>query len=311
MLVSVVIPTTGRSSLDRAIESVNGQTFPRQDIEIVIVIDAPEPTPATTPVRNPLLTPQDQVVYTGGVRNGGYARQLGTAKARGEWIAYLDDDDQWESQKLELQLAAVPVDSPPVLVTGKVVEVSNSGSVTDAIPAQAYASGPVEDYLFRRRGPVAGRASIFTSTILLPRDLAEEVGWQTDLPRHQDWDFLVRAQRAGAKVIQVEASVARIAVGSPGSISAGARWRESLKWVQDVSADWSATTAVDFVAGQTLRYALQARSLSGIRACVVFALRRRRWPSVQSLSLGLAGAIPRSILERGFFILSRRREATH
>ncbi|RMF81528.1 MAG: glycosyltransferase family 2 protein [Planctomycetota bacterium] len=100
--VSVVIPTFNRARvLPRAIESVLAQT--RRPGEIIVVDDgSTDETPELLHDR-----------YAGAVRvvrqnNAGVsaARARGVAEASGEWIAFLDSDDEWLPEKLEMQTAA-------------------------------------------------------------------------------------------------------------------------------------------------------------------------------------------------------------
>lgn len=303
--VSVVVPTTGRPSLRAAVESVLNQSLPRNLLEIIVVVDRPEGQAPITGDLGQILDQVDHVIYTGGVGNGGAARQIGTEVASGRWVAYLDDDDLWCPTKLELQLRAAA--DGVTMVSGRVVEVSAGGRTSKEVPSELYKAQPIQDYLFRRRGPVVGRASIFTSTLLVWRHLALDAGWDPTLPRHQDWDFLLRCQDAGGRLLQVPDVVTQIAVGSPNSISATARWRESLAWVKSISAGWRGATIVDFVAGQPLRYSLQARSWEGVRECFRAVASIKRWPSPPSLLLGLAGLVPRAQLERVFFWTHDRR----
>jgi glycosyltransferase involved in cell wall biosynthesis len=100
-LVSVVIPTRDRPELLReALHSVRAQTF--TDYEIVVVVNGPDnpQTPATLAAAH----------AAGGIalrveRPGiGPALNAGVRAARGRWIAFLDDDDLWLPNKLEVQL---------------------------------------------------------------------------------------------------------------------------------------------------------------------------------------------------------------
>ena len=106
-LVSVVIPTYRRSKmLTRAIDSVLGQTY--SNVECIVVND------------NEVGDEHSQVlyetlkVYNDNPRfrfleqekhiNGAAARNVGIRAAKGEYIAFLDDDDYWEEEKLQLQV---------------------------------------------------------------------------------------------------------------------------------------------------------------------------------------------------------------
>lgn len=106
-LVSVIIPTYKRSStLPRAIESVLNQTY--RNIELLVVNDNEPEDEFTQYVKH--ITDKYktdnrfQLIIQEKHVNGAVARNIGIKKAKGEYIAFLDDDDWWKLNKLELQV---------------------------------------------------------------------------------------------------------------------------------------------------------------------------------------------------------------
>lgn len=88
MFCTTIIPTVGRPTLSRAVNSVLSQTLPHADFELVVVNDGGRP-----------LAPQDwqqsprvQVVNTTR-RERSVARNTGSALAKGRYLHFLDDDD--------------------------------------------------------------------------------------------------------------------------------------------------------------------------------------------------------------------------
>jgi glycosyltransferase involved in cell wall biosynthesis len=114
--VTVIIPTFNRAAwLPETVRSVLSQTV--APLEILIVDDgSTDDTEAvcgqfTEPVR---YIRQDNA----GV---GAARNRGAAEARGEWLAFLDSDDLWTPDKLEVQLAALAATGAAWSITGCVM----------------------------------------------------------------------------------------------------------------------------------------------------------------------------------------------
>ena len=96
--ISVVIPTHNRpEALGHAVASVAAQT--RQADEIVIVDDGSTPPVDPTRFADGQLT--IVVVRNESPLGAAGARNAGVAAATGEFIAFLDDDDTWDSAKLE------------------------------------------------------------------------------------------------------------------------------------------------------------------------------------------------------------------
>ena len=105
-LVSVIMPTYKRPDLlPRAVQSVLTQTH--RNLELIIVDDnSPDSTPDV--VRS-LMQEDDRIRY---IRNevnldAPESRNVAIRNAKGEFIAFLDDDDEWMPQKLELQLKLI------------------------------------------------------------------------------------------------------------------------------------------------------------------------------------------------------------
>ncbi|MBD2513109.1 glycosyltransferase [Nostoc muscorum FACHB-395] len=98
--VSVIIPTYQRGHLvSQAINSVLAQTY--KDYEIIVINDGSQDnTPQV------LAEFSDRRITAIHQANQGLsaARNAGIRSARGKYIAFLDDDDLWEPQKLEKQI---------------------------------------------------------------------------------------------------------------------------------------------------------------------------------------------------------------
>src|ERR1700682_1925301 len=90
-LISVVIPTRNRPALlVRAVSTVFAQTYER--CEIIVVIDGHDPRSleALISMKDPRLRYIELKKSEGGNR----ARNLGASMANGNWVAFLDDDDE-------------------------------------------------------------------------------------------------------------------------------------------------------------------------------------------------------------------------
>ncbi len=99
--VSVIIPTYNRAHLlGRAIESVLDQTY--QDFEIIVVDDAS--ADETEEVVKSFGDDRINHIRHQKNKGGSAARNTGIKAARGEFIAFLDSDDEWVPKKLEKEI---------------------------------------------------------------------------------------------------------------------------------------------------------------------------------------------------------------
>lgn len=105
-LVSAIITTHNRPPrmVLRAVNSVLNQTYP--NIEIIVVDDSDSDFPQRTEVERAVRKASDKIQYIKHEENRGgcAARNTGLARARGYYIAFLDDDDEWFPCKIEEQI---------------------------------------------------------------------------------------------------------------------------------------------------------------------------------------------------------------
>ena len=112
-MISVIIPTLDRPKLLlRAIESVLRQTH--RDIEVIVVVD--RPSPETFAAVQAVSDSRLRLIVNPHPTTAGGARNIGADQAAGEWIAFLDDDDEWLPNKLEQQLVFA-AGRPPALLS--------------------------------------------------------------------------------------------------------------------------------------------------------------------------------------------------
>lgn len=172
-VVSVVIPTHNRSQLvARAIRSVQRQTYAK--LEIIVVDDASNDD--TAAVVQSIADPRIRYVRHERNRGGAAARNTGICAATGDYIAFLDDDDEWEPAKTSTQLQALAT-CDVVLCTG------------DKTPGAGRAGHEVvglDDLRFGRF--TAGG----TGVLMAKAHVLRQTMFDDTLPRYQDWDLFIR-----------------------------------------------------------------------------------------------------------------------
>ena len=106
-LVSVIIPTyMATAYIADTVDSVLGQTF--KNFEILLVNDGSPDTAALEVVLEPY---RDRIVYIKQENRGqAGARNTGLGHARGEFVCFLDNDDQWEPEFLSFHTAVMKAD---------------------------------------------------------------------------------------------------------------------------------------------------------------------------------------------------------
>jgi teichuronic acid biosynthesis glycosyltransferase TuaG len=107
--ISVVIPCFNSSAtIERALRSVEHQTLTPQE---VLIIDDASTDSSVSVIEEYARTSSLVIKLSTQTANGGpsIARNAGWNLARGEFVAFLDADDQWHPQKLEAQIAAFEV----------------------------------------------------------------------------------------------------------------------------------------------------------------------------------------------------------
>jgi glycosyltransferase involved in cell wall biosynthesis len=229
MLVSVVIPTINRPKLVlRAIDSVLRQTH--EEVELIVVVDGPDPdtVSAVRAVNDPRL----QLIVNPQSFTAAGARNVGADHATGEWIAFLDDDDEWLPNKLERQIAFASSRSPALFsCLSRVV----TPTATDVWPQVIFDNFvPIDEYLFDRRSLLGG-SGIQTSSYLLHRRLFDKVRFNTESP-HDDWEFILHlSKQVGARIETVpEVLVVLYREEQRPSLTTRTSSSASLRWLEDM-----------------------------------------------------------------------------
>ena len=134
-MVSAVITTYKRepSMLSRAIESVISQTY--EDLELIVVDDSPAFFPLRKEVEETVCKYRKNnkgisVQYIAHETNRGAcaARNTGIRNAKGDYIAFLDDDDEWLPEKTEKQMAVMRKTNAALVYCGRICKNDNTGN---------------------------------------------------------------------------------------------------------------------------------------------------------------------------------------
>ena len=182
--VSVIIPTHNRSDFLRsAIASVLNQTY--QDYELIVVDDAS--TDNTAEAVAEFSDKRIRFLRHETTKGGSAARNTGILASECDYIALLDDDDEWLPDKLSKQMEVL-LSSPPevgCVYTGYVDVSRSTGTIIgEHIPTKR---GDLSKEL------VAENCVGSASSVLLKRECLKKVGlFDESLPCAQDYDLWIR-----------------------------------------------------------------------------------------------------------------------
>lgn len=185
-LISIIIPTFNRAEvLLRAVNSVFNQTF--KNFELIIVDD--RSTDNTEQLLQPTISNNSLQYFKTPNRGVAAARNFGVQKARGNWFAFLDSDDEWLPQKLQEQIAYLENNGHLSIVYTEEIWIRNGVRVNQKKHHQKQAGKIFAKCL--------DQCFIAPSSVLLRRKLFEEMeGFDENFLVCEDYDLWIKISSA-------------------------------------------------------------------------------------------------------------------
>jgi glycosyltransferase involved in cell wall biosynthesis len=189
-LVTIILPCYNRATLlPRALESIIAQTY--KNWELLIIDDGS--TDNSVAVIKPYIEKYPAIRYYSLDKNAGacVARNRGITQAKGEYIAFLDSDDEYLPAKLEEQVKCFQTST-----------IRNLGVVScgrqDVRASKVYfqwipkIKGNVFKKLIQK-----DRIGANTSLLMVKTEVIQnyKVAFDPQMPACQDWDFLIQLCR--------------------------------------------------------------------------------------------------------------------
>lgn len=177
--VSVIIPVYNRRDfLERALDSVEAQVY--RNYEIVIADDG-----STDETKEYLKTIQHKYISLNHTGKPGHVRNMGFLASKGEYIAFLDSDDQWKPEKLTAQIEFF-THHPDILISHTREIWQRRGKIISQKKQQHKRQG----YIFN---DALIKCIIGPSTVMLKRELFKDSGmFNPGLEIAEDYDLWLR-----------------------------------------------------------------------------------------------------------------------
>lgn len=187
--ISVVIPTYKRHhTLCRAVDSVIAQTFVEVEVIVVDDNDPSSPEREKTELVMQKYTDNDRVAYIKHEvnKNGAAARNTGIRAARGKYVAFLDDDDEFTPCKLQAQFEKMESLDGTWAACYTKYQIKNGNRIV-ARGVENKEGNVLKDALMRNFFICAG------SNLMVRKSALDEIGgFDESFVRNQDLEVLVR-----------------------------------------------------------------------------------------------------------------------
>jgi glycosyltransferase involved in cell wall biosynthesis len=195
-LVSVIIPTYNRQKLVfRALESVFKQTY--RPLEIIVADDCSTDCSVEYLSTGAFPIPVEVLALPSN-QGPSAARNAALERATGKYVAFLDSDDYWLSEKVERQVAFLEGHSNPesLLVYSQIYILRKYEMLIRPRKAK-HTSERLDEYMFNN----GGQFSI--SSVILSTSLARNGGFKAHMRLHEDWDFYLRLDRSAVEFAMI------------------------------------------------------------------------------------------------------------
>jgi glycosyltransferase involved in cell wall biosynthesis len=331
--ITVVIPTYNRAALlTRAVESARAQTV--APFEILVVDDGSTDDTAR------IVAAWGAPIRYIATANGGVARarNVGIAQAKGDWIAFLDSDDEWEPGKLAAQCAAL--DAAPdarwcitgcTLVDGDGRPTPGRQGYEAVFPVFSETRDTAERYFARALRPLrpdvyAGDLyeTLFRGNVVLPsstmvhREVFERCGAFDPAFRYAEETEFFHRVAAAFPVVVLLSPLVRYRVAQSGSLTSSSNTQKlianallSINQAAALRAPQTHAARRARLAGtrsllQRMAYArLSERDTRGARSAAAQAIGAGAWTRPRAWGILLASMLPGSVLG-GLHSLKRR-----
>jgi glycosyltransferase involved in cell wall biosynthesis len=180
--ISAIVPTHRRTELlARTLRSIQAQTA--APVEVIIVNDGPDGDSAGIRASADKSGVAARLLHNQRGAGPSGARNTGADRAEGEWLAFLDDDDEWQPSYLQTAIELMVAEQPNVICcdhrfvyeSGREPFVKRTFDVLDA-------------NLFLTRNP-----GLIGSNLIIRRDLYQSLGgFDETMPSAEDLDLGIR-----------------------------------------------------------------------------------------------------------------------
>ena len=213
--ISVIMPTFKRTtSLRKAIDSVLNQSY--ENFELIVVDDNGINTKYGNLVKDiiNLYNFDKRIKYVQLEKNSGgsIARNEGVLSAQGEYITFLDDDDEYYDNKLKQQIEFYKKYFP-----------NNDGFINcqmniyenNKYKRSTRSKVDYNNILFS----AVSEKIIGTPSIFIPKNLLTSVGMFSKVTKGQEWDLVVKLISGGVKFLSMNEELVRVNVTRNSSIT--------------------------------------------------------------------------------------------
>ncbi len=188
--VSVVMPTYKRrlKMVRRAIESVLAQSY--KELELIIIDDSPPDYEYRKEIEEfvtELLDSRIKLIQHPENLGANVARNTGIKYSQGEYIAFLDDDDEWQNEKIEKQMKKFNKSNIALVYCSANEITTKENRIIHSKVKKAKYKGCIFDKLMS--GNVIGS----TSSVIIKKRCLHEVGiFDNNLKSAQDYELYLR-----------------------------------------------------------------------------------------------------------------------
>jgi GT2 family glycosyltransferase len=230
MSVSVVVPTRNRSALlAMTLRSVLSQ----QQVELEVIVVDEASSDDTGRLLAAVGDPRVRVIRHDAARGVSAARNHGASAARGNWLAFVDDDDLWAPDKLVSQLAAARSTGLDWAYAGT-VNIGAGGEIVYGRPPLS--PGEVMAALPHYNAIPGGG-----SNVIVRRATWERAGpFDTRLRNTEDWEMWIRLAKHGPPACAAKPLVGYRVHGSNSSLDVAeiVRGTALIESLHHTTADW-------------------------------------------------------------------------